>query len=781
MNVITLNKKYQGTCNLNVTVENYTKTFTVTTECKGTAYCTPSINSSSLTYDGYSKNLVSSTSTYGISNYYLGYKKGSQATSDGQITWTSANPTGGKLTATEAGTYYIYKKYTVNSNYYCGSNMTYTQVGTKTISQGPPIIETNGWVNNSTNSGYVEYNPMDSESVKLKVKNNSGTVTWPSSVTAKIGSTTTSWQCFSGGIVYIPAGTSGGTYDVTAIVSVGASSDGNRTSGTKSLTWSVPISPRTMDVIICGVLPEDIQNKTINYSVKYPNEAALFIETGFCSPTLYAGSYPPTQQTLYYIGNIPSNDVVTYMSRSEIGTDTFYICLIPDNINNWDLLPGYPNSDAIQVNLTVTKGDNPMTCTISRGTIYSANYTTATIHVYDPQGTITASLDTNSYVTISTYNSYSKTFTVTYKATGGPTTITITDAGNGNYNSITRQVSVTCVTDEEYSTQYKDQTCTTQGYNITSYGTPTVTIGNLSAGTSSTTVSCSVTNSSSWYQKWKSGYVSQHSGSPTGTVTWSITTQTFTSVGGSTSTITRFSKSSNTLSHSTMGTNLGTDYVKITAVNSGDSSKTATAEKSITNYVTSITPKSSSNDDTTHFSYANIGAGATSASPTLSGGGLYTFTSGSTVFDSSGSPSFGGSASYTRTYTLSASQNGFTAVNASTGVLTATNRGTTPGAARSSGTVTGDLVITYTHPSSLGSGKVISSTKTSTATCTQNANALTGITFTVNNQTISYNGNTTGTVTASYTSGSTKNVSNDANTSYVDNSDPDIVSFTKNS
>ena len=436
--------------------------------------------------------------------------------------------------------------------------------------------------------------------------------------------------------------------------------------------------------------------------------------------------------------------------------------------------------------MTLTSNPTNATSTYPNGGTITASGHAGTISASSATTGVATVTTSGSVVTVAAVKQGTSVITVTAAATDYVNSVSKTvtwtvNRRSGNYNSITRQVSVTCVTDEEYSTQYKDQACTTQGYNITSYGTPTVTIGNLSAGTSSTTVSCSVTNSSSWYQKWKSGYVSQHSGSPTGTVTWSITTQTFTSVGGSTSTITRFSKSSNTLSHSTMGTNLGTDYVKITAVNSGDSSKTATAEKSITNYVTSITPKSSSNDDTTHFSYANIGAGATSASPTLSGGGLYTFTSGSTVFDSSGSPSFGGSASYTRTYTLSASQNGFTAVNASTGVLTATNRGTTPGAARSSGTVTGDLVITYTHPSSLGSGKVISSTKTSTATCTQNANALTGITFTVNNQTISYNGNTTGTVTASYTSGSTKNVSNDANTSYVDDGNPDIVSFTKNS
>ena len=155
--------------------------------------------------------------------------------------------------------------------------------------------------------------------------------------------------------------------------------------------------------------------------------------------------------------------------------------------------------------------------------------------------------------------------------------------------------------------------------------------------------------------------------------------------------------------------------------------------------------------------------------------GIYTF-------DSSSSPSFGGTASYSRTYSLGTVQNGFTAVNSSSGVLTATHRGTTPGAARTSGTVTGNLVVTYTHASSYsGGGTVTSNTKTSTATCTQGANVLEGITFTVNSKTISYQGTTKGTVTARYTSGSTKDVENDAYTSYTDESNPDIVTFTKTS
>lgn len=45
----------------------------------------------------------------------------------------------------------------------------------------------------------------------------------------------------------------------------------------------------------------------------------------------------------------------------------------------------------------------------------------------------------------------------------------------------------------------------------------------------------------------------------------------------------RFSLSGNTITHSSMGTNETTDTITIKAVNDGDSSKSATASKSITN------------------------------------------------------------------------------------------------------------------------------------------------------------------------------------------------------
>ena len=120
--------------------------------------------------------------------------------------------------------------------------------------------------------------------------------------------------------------------------------------------------------------------------------------------------------------------------------------------------------------------------------------------------------------------------------------------------------------------------------------------------------------------------------------------------------------------------------------------------------------------------------------------------------------------SFTYSYSMEAGE-GFS-IDTSTGKIMAENRGTTPDVAR---TATATVTVT-------GGDK---RTKDATATCTQDANELEGITFTVGSKTIPYQGTTKGTVTARYTSGSTKDVENDTNTSYTAN--PDIVTFKKTS
>lgn len=110
---------------------------------------------------------------------------------------------------------------------------------------------------------------------------------------------------------------------------------------------------------------------------------------------------------------------------------------------------------------------------------------------------------------------------------------------------------------------------------ITAYGTPTISIGSgLTAAGGSATVSASVTNTETYNALYSSGSTGPNqTRSVSGSLSISMTTN-----GNS-----RFSLSGNTITHSSMGTNETTDTITIKAVNDGDSSKSATASKSITN------------------------------------------------------------------------------------------------------------------------------------------------------------------------------------------------------
>lgn len=142
---------------------------------------------------------------------------------------------------------------------------------------------------------------------------------------------------------------------------------------------------------------------------------------------------------------------------------------------------------------------------------------------------------------------------------------------------------------------------------ITAYGTPTISIGSgLTAAGGSATVSASVTNTETYNALYSSGSTGPNqTRSVSGSLSISMTAN-----GNS-----RFSLSGNTITHSSMGTNETTDTITIKAVNDGDSSKSATASKSITN---SKTVKSTFGGV---YTYGNITSGTiTNATIPASGG-----------------------------------------------------------------------------------------------------------------------------------------------------------------
>lgn len=168
---------------------------------------------------------------------------------------------------------------------------------------------------------------------------------------------------------------------------------------------------------------------------------------------------------------------------------------------------------------------------------------------------------------------YSKTDEITVSSLGttvkartkvGQVTVTYTGEGGATAN---KNVNI-------YQAENK---VTNSNYNprITAYGTPTISIGSgLTAAGGSATVSASVTNTETYNALYSSGATGPNqTRSVGGSLSISMT------VNGNS----RFSLSGNTITHSSMGTNETTDTITIKAVNDGDSSKSATASKSITN------------------------------------------------------------------------------------------------------------------------------------------------------------------------------------------------------
>lgn len=200
---------------------------------------------------------------------------------------------------------------------------------------------------------------------------------------------------------------------------------------------------------------------------------------------------------------------------------------------------------------------------------------------------------------------YSKTSEITVSSLGttvkartkvGQVTVTYTGEG-----SVTANKTV-----DIYQAENK---VTNSNYNprITAYGTPTVSIGSgLTAAGGSATVSASVTNTETYNALYSSGAIGPNqTRSVGGSLLISMTAN-----GNS-----RFSLSENTITHNSMGTDETTDTVTIKAVNYGDSSKSSTASKSITN---SKTVKSTSGGV---YTYDDITAGIiTNATIPASGG-----------------------------------------------------------------------------------------------------------------------------------------------------------------
>lgn len=284
---------------------------------------------------------------------------------------------------------------------------------------------------------------------------------------------------------------------------------------------------------------------------------------------------------------------------------------------------------------------------------------------------------------------YSKTSEITVSSLGttvkartkvGQVTVTYTGEG-----SVTANKTV-----DIYQAENK---VTNSNYNprITAYRTPTVSIGSgLTAAGGSAKVSASVTNTETYNALYSSGATGPNqTRSVDGSLSISMTAN-----GNS-----RFSLSGNTITHSSMGTNETTDTITIKAVNDGDSSKSATASKSITN---SKTVKSTSGGI---YTYGDVIAGTVTNGIIPASGGSATAKAGN------GTQNWRKSATITTYQYDSGSTKDVTTENASSGTnnvspsiasieATASSKGTTV----SSQTTVKSQVVTWSANGKSASG-----------------------------------------------------------------------------
>lgn len=360
---------------------------------------------------------------------------------------------------------------------------------------------------------------------------------------------------------------------------------------------------------------------------------------------------------------------------------------------------------------------------------------------------------TNMSQTISYTSGSTRAGTVTYSKTSE---ITVSSLGTTvKARTKVGQVTVTytgessVTADKTVDIYQAENKVTNSNYNprITAYGTPTISIGSgLTAAGGSAKVSASVTNTETYNALYSSGATGPNqTRSVGGSLSISMT------VNGNS----RFSLSGNTITHSSMGTDETTDTITIKAVNNGDSSKSATASKSITN---NKTVKSTSGGV---YTYGDITAGTITNATIPASGGSATAKAGN------GTQSWRKSATITTYQYDSGSTKDVTTENASSGTnnvspsiasieATASSKGITV----SSQTTVKSQVVTWSANGKSASG---------TMYIYQAANAIDSynygswkITITANPTTIAASGGTS-TITAScmrtktpvYTSGST--------------------------
>lgn len=378
------------------------------------------------------------------------------------------------------------------------------------------------------------------------------------------------WSVTSAGALTTASSIDAGTYTVTCYVSSAATTNYNATSG--YLTWTFNITKATQPITVSPNSDQTIYNRSGYNSVTFTVSGNV----GTVGCTIISGSSYITTSTsgnkvtvTYKATGNASITITAAATTNYNATGKNYsiytrTATYTDSWNN-PSISGYSYS-------SIGAGGGYSDPSVSASQSGTRTWTTGeTETIYNSSFSYSYSMTTGNGFSINTssgrISADSRGTTTGDARTSNTATVTVTGNSKSGTKTTTCTQSANSVTNGDYN-----------GSNSSYWASVSIGSG-MSAGGGSATVSASAGHTHTYYYYYSSGSTSgPYTSYPSDSVTWEITAN-----GNS-----RFSKSGNTLSHSSMGTSVTTDTVTVTAYNAGDTSKTKTATVSITNALESI-------------------------------------------------------------------------------------------------------------------------------------------------------------------------------------------------
>ena len=629
----------------------------------GKATPTLTLTGSEITYDGSSTATVKASASVDGKIYY------GTSTSMGSNRSASATTEYTLATRKDAGTTTVYAAFVPNdtTNYISlGSSSSYNESASAKVNAATPTLTFTASTSTLTYSG-------SSQDIGTISYSGDGKFSYVVSTSTTVP--TSGWTDATSGTTIKSSAATAATYYVylkstagTNYVAASAANKGNKEIG--KANGSITFEPAdisvqcknsstqmtAVDIVTCTSATG--ATGTISYALDTIHTTLSNCSLAGTKLTVPKNT-PVGDYTIYITAN--SADTTNYNSVSKIGE--FTLSVLADTLG--DLVGTISISDS---STKLSAGAD--TRTITWGAVHQT-WTHGGENKYpEVTATLTQSCSNNianTYVTIDN---------TSYTNNSSTTESTLTKKSYNNFAhtagaAFTYTLKLGDVVIERLRITAEANTASTTDTGITAYGTPTITIGDgLTAAGGSATVTCTVKNTMGTKTVYTSGYTTTSTKQVDGSASWSIVSQSC--AGGGT----RFTKSGNTLVHSTMGTNEGVDTVSLKSVNNGDTTKTNSNGKGVVNY-----KQHTLTGMNVLYNNALPSNGSTS-SPNVTYSTFYVYLSGASGSTTSGNTlsSIGVGTTFTKTFSIEPNLSGviptYASINSSTGVITWTENTT---------------------------------------------------------------------------------------------------------